>query len=364
MKNKLIVVSMEFRYLIRQKFLWILLLLGIVFTIWRMPRFVCDYLEYDVFEQYNVTHSFENMSEVEKLNVDYWNTKKSDVENQRKSLSERAAIEKERLNGQERFEREYLTKIEASYGKPVSLEVQDYSGWEIFFLYHAGMSPHNLLSLLEIIMTASAGLLLLTKDKENNTLFWASDTGKGAEFSSYLFKIMTAFCYGLFIQFIFHGLHILWLWLVNRMDMRHWFHMIQNIPQFGMCSLNLTIIETILTDAVIKSMLSLVLFLFVFLFAMILRKYLFMFLGVAGVSGVLYYVLYSLCKGKNYGIWFRLNLFSVFQLDKVLTYDAVNIFNHAIDLRVVTGVFYGGLLLLQIAGSYQVWRKYLNVCSS
>lgn len=364
MKNKVILTGMEFRYLFRQKFLWLLMLLGIAFTIWRMPRFVCDYLDYDVFAEYNRTHSFENMSEVEKLNVDYWNTKKSDVESRRRTIAEKASKEKGSLTEQERFEREYLTAIETSYGKPLPLEVQDYSGWENFFLFQTSMQPHSPLVFLEIMIITGAGLLLLTKDQENKTLFWASITGKGAEFSSYLIKIMTVFLYGMFVQFIFHVLHVLLLGMVNKMDMRHWFHMIQNIPQFGMCSLQLTILETIVIDAVLKCILSLILFQFVFLFVRILKKYFFLFLGTAGVSGILYGVLYRTCEAKNFDLRWRSNPFSIFQLDRVLMYDAVNIMNHAVDLRVVTGVVWIFCLLLSVAGSYQVWRKYLHVRSS
>lgn len=359
MKN---IVFLEFKYLFRQKFLWLLVLIGSAIIIYRMPRF--DYeMNYQVFQEFNRNYSYENMSEAEKLIVDYWNTKKVEIEDQREAIVKRA-IEKQTLLSQEkRFEKEYLTKIASVYDEKIELEVQDYLGWEIFFVHQASMAPHSPVCLLEIIIIASAGLLLLTKDKENNTLFWASITGRGNRFSIYVSKLFVVLFYSTFIQVIYNGIYIAGLGLACGLDMRHWFNLVQNIPQFGMCDISLSILTTIILDMILKSVLAIIIMMTIFLFANVLGKYLFMFMGSIAMSGILYYWLFTLCEMKNFGIRYRLNPFSIFQLNRVLTYDAVCIMNHAVDIRLMIGGIWFCILLLLIFGCYQVWRKYLYVRS-
>lgn len=362
MKNIIFLVFLEFKYLFRQKFLWLLVLIGSVIIVYRMPRF--DYeMNYQVFEEFNRTYSYENMSEAEKLIVDYWNTKKVEIEAQREELVKQAIEKKTLLSEDKRFEKEYLTKIETAYDEIIELEVQDYLGWEIFFVHQASMSPHSPICFLEIVIIASAGLLLLTKDRENNTLFWASLTGRGTRFSVYALKLFTVLLYANFVQIIFNGIYIVGLWLVVELDMRHWLNLIQNIPQFGMCDITLNIFTTIILDMMLKSILAFIIMMSVFMFARVLKRYLFMFMSTLAVSGILYYWLFVMCEMKNYGMGYRLNPFSIFQLDRILTYDAVCVMNHAVDIRLITVGLCLGILLLLIFGCYQVWRKYLYVSS-
>ena len=114
-----------------------------------------------------------------------------------------------------------------------------------------------------------------------------------------------------------------------------------------------------IVDIILKCVLSILLFLFVFLFAQIMKRYLFLFMGVIALSGSLYYLFYVTNDMKNYDIWWRINPFSVFQLDKILTYDAANIMNHAVDVRVITCISAAIALAGLILCSYRIWREYL-----
>lgn len=355
MRNEIHLLRLEVIYLLRQKFLWIMLLLGAIITLFRMPRF--DYeLNYKVFAP-----DYGERTEAEQAIVDYWNVKKAEVLEKRSALAQKASKLKEDLSKEHRYEREYYSKIEKYYGQDLKLESQDYLGWEIFFQHQTDMSPHNPLGLLCVIIIGSAGLLLLTKDIENKTFFWASITGKGTVLSSFMNKLLAVFLYGIFIQVLFDLFYILWLWLVTGLDMRHWFHLIQNIPQFGTCDLHLTILQVIGIDIFLKDVVGVLLFLFVFLFANILKRYIFMYMSLVSFSGFLYYGFYTVNEQKNYDFLWRVNPFHVFHLDKALTYNAVEIMNHAVDIRTITLIAVMAMIAVLIYGAYLVWRKYLHV---
>lgn len=355
MRNEIHLLRLELKYLLRQKFLWVMLVLGVIITLFRMPRF--DYaLNYEVFEPY-----YGNRTEAEQAIVDYWNVKKSQVTEERAALVQRAVDLKSNLSEEQRYEREYFSNIEKYYSQELNLESQDYLGWEIFFSHQTDMSPHNPMSMLCVMIIASAGLLLLTKDRENRTFFWACITGKGATLSSFVNKLMAAFLYGIFIQIFFDLFYIAWLWLVTGLDMRHWFHLIQNIPQFGTCDLHLTILQVIGIDIFLKDVVGVLLFLFVFLFANILKRYIFMYMSLVSFSGFLYYGFYTVNEQKNYDFLWRVNPFHVFHLDKALTYNAVEIMNHAVDIRTITLIAVMAMIAVLIYGAYLVWRKYLHV---
>lgn len=355
MRNEIRLIHLELRYVSRQKFLWVMLIIGVAITLFRMPRF--DYaLNYEVFEPY-----YGNRTEAEQAIVDYWNVKKSQVLEERAALVQRAVDLKADLSEEQRYEREYFSNIEKYYSQELNLESQDYLGWEIFFSHQTDMSPHNPISMLCVMIIASAGLLLLTKDRENQTFFWASITGKGATLSSFMNKLMAVFLYGILIQMFFNLFYIIWLWLVTNLDMRHWFHLIQNIPQFAACDLHLTILQVIGIDIFLKNVLAVLLLLFVFLFANIIKRYIFMFMGMVSVSGLLYYGFYIVNEQKNYDFWWRVNPFHVFHLDKALTYNAVNLMNHAVDIRTITLVVVMVVIAMLIYCAYLVWRKYLYV---
>lgn len=363
MKNNIFLSYLEVKYLFKQKFLWLLLLIGFAIIVYRMPKFNYE-MNYHIFEESKQEQSYESMSESERLIVDYWNEKKTYIETHRLEIYEQASKKKEILEERIGFEYEYLTKIENLFSKTIDLDVQDYLGWEIFFLHQTSMSPHSPVCLLEMVLIVSAGLLLFTKDKENNTLFWASITGRGATFASYVLKIIIVIFYAIFIQVLFNGIYIIGLGLVCGLDMRHWFNLIQNIPQYGMCDVQLNIFGTIVIDILLKCLLCLIILMGILVFSQILRKYLFMFMSILGVSGILYYWLYVMCQRNSYGMWWYINPFSIFQLDKILTYDAICIMNHAVDVRVIMGGTWLGILTVLSIVSYQVWRKYINVSSS
>lgn len=357
MRKTLVLVGMELKYLFRQKFLWLLVLFEIMFLIYCLPkeRAVSDY---DAIDQYNLTHSLEKMSEEEKIIINFLEYRKTETEKNRISMAQKASEKKERLTEEERYEKEYLETIEKYYGTPVQLEIQNYLGWETFFLGNTSMSPYNISAFINVFIIAASGVLLFVKDKENNTLFWASLTGKGMGWFSYLLKIFSIFLYAVLIHIIFFGVEILGLKYQNY-DMRHWFHSIQNIPQYAMCDLQINMVETILINIVINFILSISIALFVLLFARILKKYVYLFVGVLIVEGGLFYNMLVMFQEKNYDIWWRLNLFSSFQLDKFLTYDAVNIGNHAVDVRGIVFLEHTILLVILVVCSYQIWRKYL-----
>lgn len=354
MKNEIHLLHLELTYLFRQKFLWVMLLLGVIVTLFRMPRF--DYaLNYKVFAS-----DYGERTEAEQAIVDYWNVKKDEVLEKRSALAQKASKLKEELSEEQRYEREYFSKIEKYYGQELKLEPQDYLGWEIFFLHQTEMSPHNPLGLLCVLIIASAGLLLLTKDREHRTFFWTSITGKGTVLSSFVNKLLAVFLYGIFIQVFFDLFYVLWLWLVNGLDMRHWLHLIQNIPQFGLCDLQLTILQVLAVDIFLKNMAAVLLFLLVFLFANIFKRYIFMYMSLVSFSTLLYYGIYMINEQKNYDFWWRINPLHVLHLDQALTYDAVNIINHAADVRIITLI--AGILVaaVMIYSAYLVWRKYLH----
>lgn len=353
MKNTVHLICLEFKFLFRQKFLTLLLLFGIALTLFRMPRFHFEF-NYDAFEK-----SRESRTETENLEVEFWDKRKKEVLEERELFVKRAQDLQNDLNEDQRYEREYFEKIEKYYRKPIHLETQSYSGWELFFLHQTSMSPHNIVSFWAHIMIVSAGLLLLTKDRENKTLFWASFTGKGTVFSSFVLKIVTVFFYGVIVQTIFNFIYILWLWLVTGYDMRHFFHLIQNISQFGMCDLRLNILQTLLLDMFLKCVLSILLLMFIFLFAGIMKRYIFLFMSSIAFNGGLYYLFYISNHKNNFDMWWRINPFHIYQLDQALTYHAVNIMNHAVDARVVVGGLTVMTLVVLLIGSYRIWRRYL-----
>lgn len=362
MKKIIYSSSLEIKYLIRQKFLWLLILIGAMVSIYCMPKF--DYkMDYQVFERFNKENSYEGMNDSEKLIVEYWDTKRTDILQQRREIYKQAQEKKKTLAKENQYEEEYLTELQKKYEEEIVLEVQDYLGWEIFFLHRTAMQPHNPISFLVILIITSAGLVLLTKDRENNTLSWAVMTGQGITFKSYLLKITATFLYGIFVQLIYNAIFILSLWKLFHLDMRHWFNAIQNIPQYGLCNIHCNIMGIILLDMLLKNIVSLSLMLVIVLTAYILKKYLFMFLEMLAVSGALYYWLYVLCERKDYCYLWYLNPFLIFQLDKLFTYRAVNIANHAVDIRLILGIGWIGAIIVLITTSYKMWRKYLYVNS-
>lgn len=359
MKKSLSLIGMELRYLLRQIFLWILIIVGIAFAIWQLPSAHEKIWDYAVFDEYNRTHSIEGMSDQEKAHVEYLSGLRERTKYKRKALYERAVEEKESLKRQEGYEWEYLTAIEKAYGEEITLEIQDYTGWDIFFLYHTDMQPVNPLDFLLVISTVSGGLLLLTKDRERNTRFWSALTGRGGVFPSFFCKLAAAFLYGLCFQLLFKGFTISLLALVNHFDMRHWLHLIQNTSQFGICDLQISILGLCILDSFLKCILSLMVLLFVFMAAPLVKRYIFLFLGGVTISGVLYYFLFLTCRDKYYSDTWRLNPFSIFKLDKFLAYDVVNIMDHAVDMRVLIACLWTVMLAFLSLFAYKIWRRYL-----
>lgn len=204
----------------------------------------------------------------------------------------------------------------------------------------------------------SAGLLLMTKDKENGTLFWASVTGRGVQLPAYLLRIGAVLIYGFFIQAFFIALNIFFCWL-SGLDMRHLSYLVQNVSQYGMCDLRLSILGLYAVDMALKCMVSVMILLFVLLTACVVKRYIFLFLGGLGVSGVLYYIVYIMCTNMNYGLLWRMNPFSIFQLDRFLRFQAVNIWDHAVDIRLLVLSVWSVLLLVLGAAAYRIWRKFL-----
>lgn len=348
----------ELRYLLRQKFLICMCILGLLFLAYAVPKFQ-SFTDFDLLQM----KEEDDLNEAEKLILDMWNGKKADVEEERKNLAEEAVRKKESLSATQQYEIEYLSNVQKKYERDLFLEANDYSGWEMFFLHKSGMQPHNPLSLLHVIMIVSGGLLLLAKDRENNTLFWAANTGKGTSVSSFTVKIFATFIYGFFLQLLFSILYILWLWLWGEYDMRYWFYPIQNVPGYGLCDFQFPIFSCILIDIFLKCIVGLIITYFVFLFALFLKRYLFLFIGGSVVSGVLYYIMSVMIEWKNFDMWWRLNPFSVFLLNQTLSYDAVNLFNHAVDARWIVGIVWGIMLMVFLSGSYRIWRRYSNESS-
>ena len=358
MKNKILLLQMELKYLLRQKFLWVLIILELAFIVYCIPEKMND-PSYDAIEQYNITQSFDDMSEWDKIIVEFCNNRKIEIENNRNLLSKNATEKIERLNDYERFEKEYLESIKKYYSKPVQLEAQHYLGWETFFLSNTSMSPYNVSSSIVVFIVAAAGILLLVKDRENNTLFWATQTGKGMRWTSYLLKVFSVFIYSIIVHIVFLGTEILGL-VIKNYDMRHWFYSVINIPQYSMCDLNISILGIILIHVLLNSLLAISVSLLVFIFAMVLKKYIYLFVGVLIVQAGFFYSMLNMHKAKRFDIWWRLNPFSSFQLDRFITYDAINIANHAIDVRYVVGGIHIFVFAILIIISYKVWRKYTN----
>lgn len=356
MKKGLVLIGMELKYLLRQKFLWILVLVGIALAAYQAPRFHYD-LDYSFYSEYKESHSMEGMDEAEKFQIEYQKSRRDAILEERQSLYERAVAAERELERESGFEWEYLKTVEGLYGEELPLEVQDYSGWETFFLQRTAMQPHNF-SLLQVLIIVSAGLLLMTKDKENGTLFWASITGRGVQLLAYLLRIGAVFIYGFCIQAFFTVFYIFFCWLAG-MDMRHLLYLVQNVPQYGMCDLQLSILGMLIVDIVLKCMVSIMVFLFVLLAACVIKRYIFLFMGGLAVSGVLYYILYTMCTNMNYGLLWRMNPLSIFQLDRFLRYQVVNIWDHAVDARLLVLSAWCVLLFALIALSYRIWRRFL-----
>ena len=357
MKRSLILIGMELKYLLRQKFLWILVLVGIALSVFQAPRSRID-LDYSIYADYNKNHSTEGMSERDQFGIAYWQEKQERIKENRNRLYERALAEKQALTEQSGFRWEYVTAVEKAYSQEINLEIQEYTGWEWFFLVKSDMSPHNT-GLFLIILVAAAGLLLMTKDKENHTLFWSSFTGRGAGFSSYLLKIAAVLLYGLCVHIFFTGLYILLLACMGGLDMHHWINAIQNLDQYGLCDLHLNILGTCVLDMVLKCMASILVMFIVLLLTCVIRRYIFLFLAGLCVNGIFYYFLCGTVERRSYSISYRMNPFSILKLDKVLTYDAVNIFNHAVDVRLLFLVLWACILFGLLLLTYRVWRRFL-----
>lgn len=144
MKKGLILIGMELKYLLRQKFLWIMLLAGIALTAYQAPRFHYEW-DYDFYSEYKESHSVEGMDEAERLNIEYWKSKLDSTLEERQSLYERAVAAKGGLERESGFEWEYLKAVEELYEEELPLEVQDYLGWETALLQRTAMQPHNFL---------------------------------------------------------------------------------------------------------------------------------------------------------------------------------------------------------------------------
>lgn len=356
MKKGLILIGMELKYLLRQKFLWILLLVGIVLTAYQAPRFHY-HLEYSFYSEYNESHSTEGMNDIEKANIAYWQDRLDKTLEERRNLYERAVAAENEVEKESGFEWEYLKAVEKLYEEELPLEIQDYLGWEIALLQRTGMAPHNF-SLLQIMIIVSAGLLLMTKDKENGTLFWASITGRGVQLPAYLLRIGAVLIYGFCIQMFFIALYIFFCCL-SGLDMRHLLSLVQHVSQYGMCDLRLSILGLYVVDIVLKCVVSVMIFLFVLLAACVVKRYIFLFLGGLAVSGVLYYIVYTMCNNMNYSLLWRMNPFSIFQLDRFLKFQAVNIWDHAVDVRLLVLSVWSVLLLALVGSAYWIWRKFL-----
>ena len=354
MFDKLSVIGFELKYVFRQKFLIVMILISVFIIAYRMPRFSYE-LDYDIFlESYS-----EEKTDAEKRIIKYWNEKKNEIEKERKDLVEKAEEYKTELKDSMIFEKKYLNTIIKRYGNILNLEVQDYLGWEIFFAHQTDMQPHNPVSLSTIIIIVCAGLLLLTKDNENGTLFWAARTGKGGIFSSFMLKIIAIFIYGMLLQIFFTVIYLGWLSFGVGLDMRHWFNLIQNISQYAICDIKINFLEVIVIDMFMKTFMSIAIFLIVFMFSVIFKRYLFLFLTAIATCIFLYYTFYFINGMENYNFGWRMHPLSILKLDRILTYDAVNIFNQAIDIRVIISLMWIVLIITIIVCSYRLWRRYL-----
>lgn len=384
MRRAWLLISFDLKYLFRQKFLWIMFLLGVAFALWQSPRYRQVDYDYDIF-----TKSYEELDEFQQLEWDLWNYKKEQTLNERarmlENVQDRKAsmrVENDSVQGEKNsvqdgkgsaqggenyvqddasYEWKYFDKLEKIYSQPIRLETWDYTGWETFFLIRCDMTSYNLVGVLEVILIASAGLLLLTRERENRTLFWYSWTGCGAKKSLFLLKMVTICGYGMLVHLAYDGVYILYLALVNHLDMRHFSVLIQNITGYGMCDVQISIFIVLCIDMLLKCLTSTFVLLFTFLLSLLLKKYLYLFFAGLGIGAGLYYQAFQINQEKNYDLLWRLNPFSSFQLNEVLSFDVIKLGEHAVDIRVAAGIIWVVALIALMQMSYHIWRKYLNV---
>lgn len=357
MKRSLILIGMEWKYLLRQKFLWLLILIGAVFQFFfQVPQKVD--LDYSIFDTYNRTHSMEGMDEREKFAISFCQESREQIRNKRETLYQRAVEEKRALQEQNGFEWEYLTAIEKAYKEEIPLNLQEYEGWRFFLYVKTEMDPHSTEWYL-ILLVTSAGLLLMAKDRENNTLCWSSFTGRGVKASVFLLKTGAIFLYGMCVHLFFTIYYVLLLAWRGGMDMRHMLSAVQNVVDFALCDLHMSILGVCVLAIVLKCLASLLVLFLILLSSFAIRRYLFLFLEGLCVSGLLYYLLYLAVRDKRYGLPYRMSPFAMLKMDRLLTYDAVNLFGHAVDVRLVYGVLWTLLFIGLFLLAYRAWRRFL-----
>lgn len=376
MKRAWLLISFDLKYLFRQKFLRILFLIGVAFALWQSPRYRQVDYDYDIF-----TKSYEELDEFQQLEWDLWNYKKEQTLKERERILEKAQDrkvsmreEKDSVQGGKdsaqsgknhvqdgvSYEWKYFDKLEKIYSQLIRLETWDYTGWETFFLIRCDMTSHNLVGMLEVILIVSAGLLLLTRERENRTFFWYSWTGCGTKKSLFLLKMVTICGYGMLVHLAYDGVYILYLALVNHLDMRHVSVLIQNITGYGMCDVQISIFIVLCIDILLKCLTSMFVLLFTFLLSLLLKKYLFLFFAGLGIGAGLYYQAFQINQEKNYDLLWRLNPFSSFQLNEVLSFDVIKLGEHAVDIRVAAGIIWVVALIALMQMNYHIWRKYPN----
>lgn len=361
MKRNFLFIGYELKYLFRQRFLQFLVLMICLFTIYGTPTGVYpkDW-DYGIYDRYEKQQSYDNMTENQMTAIEFAKMRIEDILSQRNRIYETAVEQKKNLEHQEGYEWEYLTKAEEVYGKEISLKPRDYRGWESYFASKVMMLQHSKMALFTLMILVSAGLFLLSKDRTNRTLFWASYTGKGAAWSSYSMKLLAIFLYGFCVQLIQIVVQILTLVFISKYDMRQWLEPIQNISAFGNCCFSLNMIELLLLHIALLNIAALFVILFTMLLIRILKRDLLLIVCGMGVTGILYAHVYACDKSQIFDFFWRINPLSVVQMDQVLQYGAWNLAGHAVIVQAGVVCIWVMMLAALYVGAYQMWRRYLN----
>lgn len=361
MKRNGLCIGYELKYLFRQRVLQFLILAICLFTLYGAPtEMYPEDWDHTFYRKYEEQQSYEGMTDNEITAIEFAEMEIEGIQNQRKYVYEMAVSQKQSLNQQEGFQREYLTKAEKIYGKKLSLKIGDYKGWESYFASKAMMLQHSKMALFTLVILVSSGLFLLSKDRTNRTLFWASYAGRGATRSSYTIKLLAIFIYGFCVQVVQSMVQILSLIFISKCDMSYWLEPVQNLSAFGNCCFALNMVSLFFLHMFLLNVAALFVILFTVLFIRVLKKELILFVSGIGVTGILYIHVYACDKSGIFDFLWRMNPLSVMQMNQVLQYDAWNVGEHAVLAQLGVAGIWTALLIVLYIGAYYTWRAYVN----
>ena len=393
LSNGVRLVYYELKYLFRQLFLFILIIAAagvILYFAWQEPSFVNGKIfdpfavklteeqrgffeglteNYSVFEpgiseqelvsEIEVPGTGEKLQLREALYIGLKLSEMDKIKQQRRAVYEQVKEEKEYIDsGAEKdLNAQKTALLEKAYQQEPEYELYDFSGWEMYFILTAAMQPNNYYACMALFIMISAGLCLFFKDRDSHTRSYILPARYGQSGELYGAKLAAMFIYGIFVQVILSGVLITCLAFQGKEDMRHWLSSICNIGMYALCEADMSILSLYILLIVLLTLFSMAIVVFMLLFIRLVKQYILMLLGAAGLTGAVYFWLYRICGTDSDGAGWLLNPLSFLDIERFLKTDIMEVFGYAVPSRVVFTTLWGTVLSIMFTLFYHVWRQ-------